>query len=283
MLRVTFPAVLGNTSDVNRFMGCSGGWDWAMYSNVFDARGRRILSRGIWKDVTLVMGDPIVESVVPVVYSRAPGVFAVNVTLHLRPGRRPSQLRIDTAWGDSGTIAVAVNLTQATLMFNVYVARNWVARICRSRLLSCCRKSSSVALWRVGQRNKLYWVRVWSGNDLLAERRVGFRTVALVSHGPTLAGNATGNFTMRFVINGEAVLLRGCNVIPTSAFEGLVDDRDLRAMVESAARAGMNVLRVWGGGVYGYTAFYDACDELGIVVYQGEQGAKYGHFPADAL
>ncbi len=80
----------------------------------------------------------------------------------------------------------------------------------------CCRripltrtrsKSSSVSIWRLGQRNKLYWVRVSLGTAVLAERRVGFRTVALVSHGPSLAGNATGNFTMRFVINGVQFFL----------------------------------------------------------------------------
>ncbi len=86
---------------------------------MFDARGRRILSRGIWKDVTLVMGEPIITSVVPVVYSRAPGVFAVNVTLHLWPGARASQLRVDTQWGDSGTIAVSPNQTEATVVFTV--------------------------------------------------------------------------------------------------------------------------------------------------------------------
>lgn len=41
---------------------------------------------------------------------------------------------------------------------------------------------------------------------------------------------------------------------------------DLRASVEHAFDAGFNVLRVWGGGIYQYQDFYDACDELGILI-----------------
>lgn len=47
-----------------------------------------------------------------------------------------------------------------------------------------------------------------------------------------------------------------------------------RQLVQSAADGGMNTLRVWGGGIFLPDAWYDACDELGIIVYHGACGLK---------
>ena len=40
-----------------------------------------------------------------------------------------------------------------------------------------------------------------------------------------------------------------------------------RQLVQSAVDGGMNTLRVWGGGMFLPRAWYEACDELGILVY----------------
>ena len=47
-----------------------------------------------------------------------------------------------------------------------------------------------------------------------------------------------------------------------------IDDARVRRLLEDAAAAHMNMLRVWGGGLYEVDGFYDACDELGILVWQ---------------
>ena len=56
-----------------------------------------------------------------------------------------------------------------------------------------------------------------------------------------------------------------------------------REVVRSAAAASMNMLRVWGGGVYLPQAWYDTCDEMGILVFHDVMYAQQGHAPtADA-
>ena len=50
-------------------------------------------------------------------------------------------------------------------------------------------------------------------------------------------------------------------------------------LVKSAVDGGMNTLRVWGGGMFLPDAWYDACDEFGIMVYHDMQYAQQGHSP----
>ena len=98
-----------------------------------------------------------------------------------------------------------------------------------------------------------------------AMQRVGLRTIELdVSDDPDQAGTSF----FRFVLNGVPIFARGACWVPASSFVGAVKDADYRRLVAAAAAANMNMLRVWGGGVYEPQAFYDACDELGILVWQ---------------
>ena len=57
-----------------------------------------------------------------------------------------------------------------------------------------------------------------------------------------------------------------CVVIPMEELEGRMSDEAHRVLVQNAAEGGMNTLRVWGGGMFLPDSWYDACDELGIMV-----------------
>ena len=46
-----------------------------------------------------------------------------------------------------------------------------------------------------------------------------------------------------------------------------MSDAAHRRLVQSAVEGGFNTLRLWGGGIFQYDAWYDACDELGVLVY----------------
>ncbi len=64
------------------------------------------------------------------------------------------------------------------------------------------------------------------------------------------------------------MFMKGSNVIPQDVFLPEVTDERYRRMVQIAHDANMNMLRVWGGGIYESDAFYDACDSLGVLVWQ---------------
>jgi hypothetical protein len=81
---------------------------------------------------------------------------------------------------------------------------------------------------------------------------------------------------MFFRVNGAAIYSRGANMIPMEELEGRLDGEAHRILVRSAADAGMNTLRVWGGGIFYPTSFYDACDEYGLLVYHDMQYASTG-------
>jgi len=71
-----------------------------------------------------------------------------------------------------------------------------------------------------------------------------------------------------FELNGEPVFAKGANYIPQDNFLTRVTDADYTKTVMSAVEANMNMLRVWGGGLYEKDVFYDLCDEHGILVWQ---------------
>ncbi|MGW4897273.1 glycoside hydrolase family 2 protein [Kitasatospora sp. NPDC004240] len=93
-------------------------------------------------------------------------------------------------------------------------------------------------------------------------RRIGFRTVEL-DRAPDEHG--TG-FTL--VVNGERLFVRGVNWIPDDTLITRVTPERYRERLTLAAEANIDLIRVWGGGIYENEAFYDVCDELGLMVWQ---------------
>ena len=92
-------------------------------------------------------------------------------------------------------------------------------------------------------------------------RKVGIRTIALQRE-------EGGKASFRFVINGEPLYIKGANWIPADSFLTRVDRQKYRQLLTLACRAHLNMIRVWGGGVYEDDQFYQLCDELGLLVWQ---------------
>ncbi|MGP4111944.1 glycoside hydrolase family 2 protein [Streptomyces sp. 4N509B] len=93
-------------------------------------------------------------------------------------------------------------------------------------------------------------------------RRVGFRTVTV----DTTPDDVGTPFTL--VVNGTPIFAKGANWIPDDHFLTRVTRERVERRVAQALGAHMNMLRVWGGGIYETDAFYDVCDERGVLVWQ---------------
>ena len=124
---------------------------------------------------------------------------------------------------------------------------------------------------------KLWWPRGYGPQNLYTltaelyikdqlldrkEAKIGVRSVELVQE-PDEEGK-----TFIFKINGKPVFCKGANWIPADSFLPRVSKQRYRKLLELAAEAGMNMLRVWGGGIYEDDVFYEICDELGIMIWQ---------------
>lgn len=87
--------------------------------------------------------------------------------------------------------------------------------------------------------------------------------------------------SFEFVVNDIPIFAKGANVIPFDSFPTRVDLKHYRFIMESARDAHMNMVRVWGGGIYESEDFYNLCDELGLMVWQDFMFGG-GMYPGDA-
>lgn len=119
-----------------------------------------------------------------------------------------------------------------------------------------------VLWWPAGQGAQVLHDLVLTGGGARVVKRIGLRDLKLVSE-PDAAGRSFG-----VQVNGRAVFAKGANWIPADALFGRITVEGVRALLQSAVDANMNMLRVWGGGRYEPDWYYDLCDELGLMVWQ---------------
>lgn len=92
----------------------------------------------------------------------------------------------------------------------------------------------------------------------------GIRTVQLQR---TEACDEQGNGEFVFRVNGKKIFLNGTNWVPLDAFHSRDEER-LPQAVQMLEDLNCNVIRCWGGNVYGSPSLYDYCDAHGILVWQ---------------
>lgn len=93
-------------------------------------------------------------------------------------------------------------------------------------------------------------------------RRIGLRTLTIRQE-----KDEWGN-EFAFCVNGVKIFTRGGNYIPDDCLYTRITEKKLDYILESCRRAHFNCVRVWGGGYYPSDAFYDLCDEKGLIVWQ---------------
>ena len=94
------------------------------------------------------------------------------------------------------------------------------------------------------------------------KKRIGFRTLTLEQK------DDEWGKSFEFVVNGVPFFAKGGNWIPADSFPPRVSRLKYESLLRDCVAANMNMIRVWGGGIYESPDFYDLCDELGLVVWQ---------------
>jgi beta-mannosidase len=224
-------------SDLNmlRKAQCHGGWDW----------GPCIMALGIYAEPTLHLFDGArIESAVVRQEHRADGSVRAVAEVELA-ARDPVTVPVTfTLAGETVTMDVAVSPEhggRASLAVDVAAPDLW---------------------WPAGHgAQPLHEAVVSIPGDRMI-RRIGFRTVEIVNRPDA------GGMSMGVRVNGRDIFARGANWIPADALPARITPERIRRLLAEAVAANMNMIRVWGGGFYEFDAFYDACDELGLMVWQ---------------
>ncbi len=119
--------------------------------------------------------------------------------------------------------------------------------------------------WEEGPSN-LYYLRCEVSSNRRTHdsvrTRIGFRTTALAPN------PLKPEYKWTFVINGQMKSIRGVNWVPADSMQGRITREHYEDLISLAREANVNMFRVWGGGIREKKAFYDLCDEYGIMVWQ---------------
>lgn len=91
---------------------------------------------------------------------------------------------------------------------------------------------------------------------------IGLRSIELVQEADSLGRS------FYFSLNNRPVFIKGANYIPTNHLDAAGQRAADSTLLHQAAAVGMNMIRVWGGGIYPSDYFYELANRLGLLVWQ---------------
>lgn len=207
---------------------CMFGWDW----------GPRLPDAGIWRPIFLRTWDTVRLENALMLQAHHDGV--VDVTI------RP-EIAGESAWSaeitaPDGEVLTLPETTAAEQLITIEHPQLWWPN-----------GLGKQPLYRVTVRLATGDTRMW---------RIGLRTMT-VSREKDEWGEEFCH-----VVNGVKVFAMGADYIPEDNILARVTPERTRRLLEDCKAANFNAIRVWGGGYYPDDAFYDICDELGLMVWQ---------------
>lgn len=228
---------------------CMFGWDW----------GPRLPDAGIWRAVSLVAYS--VARLDDVYITQEHGADGVTLRFRVqavRPGEK-GLLELNAAQAAAAGLSCRAVVTGPE-------GEQWSCEA--EELLATGVRIPNPRLWWPNGYGEqpLYQTVV----ELLAngtaidrwERRIGLRTMTVCRD--------KDQWGEQFchVVNGVKIFAMGADYIPEDCILARMSPERTRRLLEQAKAAHYNCIRVWGGGHYPADAFYAACDELGLVVWQ---------------
>lgn len=229
------------------------GWDW----------GPRLVTYGIWKPVKLICWNVNRIEQVQVIQQSLSDEWA-ELDVHCRlsnPVKKPLKIQALLTEPNSNLAAEStIHPGDTAIVLKLKV-------------------KSPIKWWTNGLGEAhLYQldVKLLENQKLLDSYNgnIGLRTLEIVQQKDSLG---IGFYVK---LNGVPVFMKGANVIPTDSFVPRSNAEVYKKLVQEAKDSHMNMLRVWGGGVYGNDDFYELCDKNGILVWQDFMFAG-SPYPAD--
>jgi beta-mannosidase len=237
---------------------CAFGWDW----------GPRLNTSGVWRGIFLhaYTAGRIADVYAPVDWTD-PNAPAIKLQVTVE-GTRAADAALDAVLkapdGSEQNVKLAARLQEGANVLKADIPP---------------------------ERPQLWWP-AGQGPQNLYELRVSGSIDARPADG-RLAGSAPLKLGLRRVelrrekdeegesfvicVNGRPLFCKGADWIPADTFLPRVTAERYEDLVRKAAGANMNMLRVWGGGIYEAEEFYDACDRLGVMVWQDFMFACAGY------
>ncbi len=235
---------LGNNlvSMYTRKAGYHFGWDW----------GPRLVTSGIWRNVLLKAWDN----------QKIENIHVVQKTLATKSALLKAELEISADQAGKQELSINVN--------NIPASNQSINLQKGTHIYTVDFEIKNPKLWwpnGLGEQ-VLYTITAVLGNNQAVSDsktvKTGLRTIKLVRT-PDTDGKGESFY---FEVNGRPVFMKGANYIPNDVFLPRVTPEKYENVVKSAAECNMNMLRVWGGGVYEDDLFYELCDQYGILVWQ---------------
>ena len=229
------------------------GWDWTLW----------LPSCGIWKDVTLVsvgaayIESAAVETVFPAEYDDfKPLDDGCEALLDFK-------IDVSTVTDMPYTLSVSVFPDERYEGWKAPVIYRPYYKPGELLPLGNCK------LWYPGDFGRHYLYRIEielsDADGILLDKKTfrhGARMVRLAED--VIDEN---NKTFTFVINGNRIFAKGANYAPTDCFPARLTPEHTTKLLELTEKCGINMLRVWGGGVYASDTFLEECDRRGIMIW----------------
>ena len=252
-----------------RRIQCTYGWDWVA----------RLVTCGIWRDVYLDCHQGF----------SAKNIYVYTQNLYQDLAQVVVEAELD-GWEDGGMLELKVTDPDNSI---VYCRRFF----CKEPAFQQYINIPNAKLWyphgygdqplytvQLGSKRQTFGIRT-----VMIEERPDEKGSAYYQKCLELQNSPSGKIYdqnedfsgFRLLINGIPILCKGANWVPSEPFPSAETDQKISSLLSLAKEAGVNMLRVWGGGIFEKQHFYEECDKFGITVTQDFLMAC-GHYPEES-
>jgi beta-mannosidase len=215
------------------------GWDW----------GPKLNTSGIWKNISINAWDGM----------RFENIFIKQEEISTTKARLSIEILIESTSNKNASLFTKIN--REVIATNIALKKG-------KHTYKVPVEITNPKLWWIHNLGKPY---LYTFNfQLIADGKIkdeksvkkGIRTIKLITKKDSIGAS------FYFELNGKPVYMKGANYVPQNSFQNKVTNNHYEKLLSDVVSSNMNMLRIWGGGIYENDIFYDLCDAKGILVWQ---------------